>query len=591
MADHPSIVAARKLLSEGAAAKAVETLRFALRRSPQDPELNYNAAGVLLQAGRPAEAEFFAERAVTLLPTRGLYHGLLGEVYAHLAKFPQAEKCFVKAIALDSKLYSSRQNLANIRLMAFDYEDAEKLLREAWALRPELVEAPVNLANILVETARAVEARRIAEACADQHEYHPFVFACLANLLNYTYGVRREDVAAVHARFGELMAQAVPHLPPPTNAKDPAKRLRVGFISADFKQHSVAYFIEPVLRHLPRDRVEVIGLSRVFKPDSMTPFLKSACDEWIELKLETDREVGARIREARIDVAIELSGLTQGNSLGAMTLKPAPVQLSYLGYPNTTGIPAIHGRIVDSITDPPGEPPLVRGETNYRIDPIFLCYRSSAQIRGEPWPDEAPDREPGPLTFGSFNVISKFNDAVADVWAKLLLAVPEAKLLLKARSLKGASIRERILAAFTARGVDPARIEMLAHIPSQEDHLTLYRRVDVAIDPFPYVGTTTTCEALSMGVPVVTLLGSAHAGRVGASILRCVGLPDCIARSPDEYVRIASTLIRDRERLTRLRRTLRGAVANSALGDGPAMGERMERAIRAAWTTWCGTSS
>jgi predicted O-linked N-acetylglucosamine transferase (SPINDLY family) len=591
MADHPAIAAARKLLSEGAAAKAIETLRFALRRSPQDPELNYNSAGVLLQAGRPAEAEFFAERAVTLLPSRGLYHGLLGEVYAHLAKFPQAEKCFVKAIALDPKLYSSRQNLANIRLMAFDYEDAERLLREAWALRPELVEAPVNLANILVETARAAEARRIAEACADQHAYHPFVIACLANLLNYTHGVRREEVTAVHARFGELMTQAVPPLPPPPNAKDPGRKLRVGFISADFKQHSVAYFIEPVLRHLPRDRVQVVGLSRVFKADWMTPVLKSLCDEWIDLNLDTDREVGLRIREARIDVAIELSGLTQGNSLGAMTLRPAPVQFSYLGYPNTTGIPAISGRLVDSITDPVSEPPLVPGETSYRIDPIFLCYRSASQIRGEPWPDEAPPREPGPLTFASFNVISKFNDAVADAWAKLLLAVPEAKLILKARSLGGASVRQRILGAFSARNVDPARIELLAHIPSQEEHLALYRRVDVAIDPFPYVGTTTTCEALTMGVPVVTLHGSAHAGRVGASILSCVGLRDCIARSTDEYVRIASTLIRDRERLTRLRRTLRADFARSPLGDGPAMGERMERAIRAAWTAWCRTTS
>lgn len=587
MGENPSIAMARRLLGEGQAAKAVETLRSALRRAPQDADLNYNTAGVLLESGKPAEAEFFAERAAALVPTRGLYHALLGEVLSHLGKFPQAEKAFRKAVAMDAKLYSARQNLASIRVMAFDYEEAERLLREAASLRPERAEAPINLANVLVETGRAPEARQVAQACVAQNPSNPMAAACLANLLNYTPGAGRAEVAAVHARFGAMVARGVFELPPAPNSRDPGRTLRVGFVSADFKEHSVAYFIEPVLRHLPRSRVKVVGFSRAVKPDAMTDRLKAVCDEWVDIKDATDAEVAARIREAGIDVAVELSGLTQGNSLAAFAMKPAPVQVSYLGYPNTTGLAAIGGRLVDSITDPPGEPDLVPGEVTHRLDPIFLCYRSAAQIRGEAWPAEAPAREPGPFTFASFNVVSKISERVVDVWAGVLRAVPGSNLLLKARSLGSPAVKERLLGWFQARGVDPERIEILAYVPTHADHLAIYKRVDVGLDPFPYAGTTTTCEALSMGVPVVTLRGSAHAGRVGASILTCVGLADLVAESTDRYVEIASALARDRARLTSLRGSLRATMAASPLGDGPAMGERMERAIRGAWAAWC----
>ncbi len=591
MGENPSIALARRLLGEGQAAKAVETLRSALRRAPQDADLNYNAAGILLESGKPAEAEYFAERAASLSPTRGLYHGLLGEVLSHLGKFPQAEKAFRKAIALDSKLYSARQNLASIRVMAFDYAEAEKLLREAAALRPERAEAPINLANVLVETGRAGEARQVAEACVAQHPGNPMAAACLANLLNYTAGAGRGEVAAAHARFGSLVTRGSMVLPPPTNSRDPHRKLRVAFVSADFKEHSVAYFIEPVLRHLPRDRVEVVAFSRVIKPDAMTARLKSVCDEWVDVKDATDAEVAARIRTARIDVAVELSGLTQGNSLAAFAMKPAPVQLSYLGYPNTSGLAAIGGRLVDSITDPSGELALVPGEATYRLDPIFLCYRSSAQIRGEDWPSAAPAREPGPPTFASFNVVSKINEPVADVWARVLHAVPDSRLLLKARSLSSPAVKDRLLGWFKARGIEAGRIEMLAYVPTHAEHLAIYRRVDVGLDPFPYAGTTTTCEALSMGVPVVTLRGAAHAGRVGASILSSVGLADLVADSENRYVEIASALARDQDRLSRLRDSLREALARSPLGDGPAFGVRMEQALRTAWSAWCDSGS
>lgn len=589
MAEHPAILLARRLLGEGQGEKALETIRSALKRSPGDAELNYNAAGILMELHRPDQAQFFAERAAGLLPQRGLYRGLLGEVLMHLGRFPQAEKAFREAIRLDGKLYSARHNLASIRINALDYEEAETLLREAVALRPERAEAPVNLANVLVETARAAEARALAEECRARHPADPLPAACLANLLNYTPGVTPATVSAAHARYGELLARTVVEMAPPANDRSPERPLRVAFVSADFREHSVAYFIEPVLRHLPREAVHVLAISRVLKPDAMTARLRPLADTWVDASAMSDRQLAEAVRAQRVDVCIELSGLTQGNALAAMAMRPAPVQLSYLGYPNTCGLAAVTGRLADSRTDPPGEAPVRAGEATYRLDPVFLCYRSAAQVRGEAFAEEAPPRtEPsGPPTFASFNVMSKMNEPLADAWAAVLHAVPGSRLLLKSRSLGAPSLRARISSWFAARGVASDRLELVDHLPSHADHLALYGRVDVALDPFPYNGTTTTCEALSMGVPVVSLRGVAHAGRVGASLLAAAGHPELVAESVDAYVRTAAALAQDRARLAELRRTLRASVSRGPLGDGPAMGARMAGAIRAAWRAWC----
>lgn len=588
MADHPAIFLARKLLTEGKPDHAFEALRGALARAPSNADLHYNAAGILMESGRYDQAQFFAERAAALAPKAGLYVSLFGETLMHTGKFPNAEKQFRAALKLDAKLYSARHNLANIRIAAMDYDEAERLLREAIALRPDRPEAAVNLANVLVDTARAAEGRRLAEQTIVRFPGHGLASACLANLLNYTPGATRDEVAAAHRRFGDLLCNHTQALPPPSNTPDPARKLRVAFVSADFREHSVAYFMEPVFKHLPRDSCEVFAFSRATKPDATTARLRALADRWIDAAAMTDAELADAIRTHAIDIAVELSGLTQGNCLATFAMRPAPVQLSYLGYPNTTGLRTIQGRLTDRIADPAGEPPLRDGEAAIALDPTFLCYRSAAQLHGQPWPDTAPARDPAaPLTFASFNVISKLNEPLADTWAALLHAVPGATLLLKARSLASAGLRARLHGWFEARGIPASRLELLAHVPSHADHLALYRRVDVALDPFPYNGTTTTCEALSMGVPVVTLRGSAHAGRVGASLLSSVGLSRFVASSPEDYIRIAADLARDRTGLDDLRRTLRPTLAASPLGDGPAFGARLNHALREAWAAWC----
>jgi predicted O-linked N-acetylglucosamine transferase (SPINDLY family) len=440
---------------------------------------------------------------------------------------------------------------------------------------------------VLVETARAAEGRAVAEACLAAHPNDPLAAACLANLLNYAPGVPRAEVAAAHRRFGELLERANPAMPPGPWDRDPDRPLRVAFVSADFREHSVAYFIEPVLKHLPRGGLHVTAVSRVLRPDAMTARLRTLADGWVDASAMNDRELAEAVRARKIDVCVELSGLTQGNALAAFCQRPAPVQVSYLGYPNTCGLAAVTGRIADAVTDPPGEPPLRQGEQTLRLDPVFLCYRPGPLIHGEPFEPEAPRRVEGPPTFASFNVVSKLNEPLADAWAAVLRAAPASRLLLKARSLGGPALKARIAGWFTARGVEAGRVELLDHAASHADHMALYRRVDVALDPFPYNGTTTTCEALSMGVPVVTLRGSAHAGRVGASILTSLGEPSLIADGVDAYIRLATGLMADRDRLAHFRATLRGRLLASPLGDGPGMGQRMAAALREAWRAWC----
>jgi protein O-GlcNAc transferase len=264
--------------------------------------------------------------------------------------------------------------------------------------------------------------------------------------------------------------------------------------------------------------------------------------------------------------------------------KPAPVQVTWLGYPNTTGLKAIDYRLVDAVTDPAGEADAWASETLVRLKGGFLCYSG---LRDGPEPTSAPYLRTGTVTFGSFNNPAKVSTATFDAWGKLLSRLPHARLILKGISFADAATRALFLDRLGERGVPAERVELLAWHPGPAEHLALYHRVDIALDPFPYNGTTTTCDALWMGVPVITLQGHRHAGRVGASLLTQVGLTDLIANSIEEYVELALALAGNPGRLDALRRTLRRRMAASTLCDEGAFASKMEAAFRTMWQNWC----
>jgi predicted O-linked N-acetylglucosamine transferase (SPINDLY family) len=345
----------------------------------------------------------------------------------------------------------------------------------------------------------------------------------------------------------------------------------------------VAYFVEPLLRGHDRQKVEVFCYAEVMRPDMVTTRLKGLADRWLVTVGLSDQQLAERIRTDGIDILVDVAGHTTGDRLLVFARKPAPVQVTWLGYPNTTGLKAIDYRLVDEVTDPRGEADAWASENLVRLKGGFLCYG----LRDGPEPTSAPCLRTGTVTFGSFNNLAKVSTATFDAWAKLLCRLPRARLLLKELSFADAATRALVLDRLGERGVPAERVDLMARHPDFAEHLALYHRVDIALDPFPYNGTTTTCDALWMGVPVITLRGHRHAGRVGASLLTQVGLTDLIADSIEEYVEIAVALAGNLGRLDELHRLLRPRMAASPLCDEGAFACKMEAAFRAMWQHWC----
>jgi predicted O-linked N-acetylglucosamine transferase (SPINDLY family) len=298
-----------------------------------------------------------------------------------------------------------------------------------------------------------------------------------------------------------------------------------------------------------------------------------------------DEEVAKLIRRDRIDILVDLAGHTGDNRLFVFAYKPAPVQVSWLGYPNTTGLQAIDYRLTDAVADPAGEADSLHSEKLVRLKNGFLCYRPSPAAPGIA---PLPCLEKGHITFGSFNNISKTSPAVVKTWAEIMRLVPNAHLILKCTQFADKGTRDRYTRLFNDEGIAQDRIRLLAKLPKTEDHLDLYGQVDIGLDPFPYNGTTTTCEALWMGVPVVTMLGERHAGRVGASIMHQVGMTELlVAGDVNAYVNKALFLAGDVHRLAELRRNLRSRLANSPLCDARSFAENIENEYRKMWQRWC----
>ncbi len=363
-------------------------------------------------------------------------------------------------------------------------------------------------------------------------------------------------------------------------------------MSPNLFRHSVAHFLLPVLRAHDRQHVEVFCYSNSIIVDDTTRALQAASEQWRTILGASDEEVAAQIRADSIDILVDLAGHTGDGRLLTFARRPAPIQVAWLGYPQTTGLSAMDYRLSDAVVEPPGEADGLSAETIVRLPRGFHCFGRP----GESGPGDDCDGdalEVGPLpalangfvTFGSFNTVQKMPPSLVAMWAQVLHRVPGSRLLLK--SLPDAVIADRYQDLFAGQGIDPERIEFLHWTPSRPEHLRLYNRMDVALDTFPYHGTTTTCEALWMGVPVLSLCGDAHVSRVGASLLTQVSLAEWIADDADSYVEKAARHAADLSGLARLRARLRGTMRGSALCDAPRFTRDLEAAYRTMWRAWC----
>ncbi|MBL9031407.1 MAG: tetratricopeptide repeat protein [Phycisphaerae bacterium] len=572
---------ARQHYEAGRFEQARAILQRVLQSSPTHAGAANGMAMVLARLGQFEQAVFFVRRAVAAHPLDASLLLTLGNTLGMMGKAEESAQTLRRALEIDPARDDARIGLATALRQLDRFPEAEAILRDLAARHPGDAAVASLLSATLWSMARVEESVDLARAALALSPGNAELASMLANALNYDPRATPEETFEAHRRFGALLpAAAAPTVWKGT--KDPDRPLRVGLISHDLRRHSCAFFLEPLLRNLDPNDLALTCYSTSDKEDDITARLRSIAPAWRPAASLADAALADRILADSIDVLIETGGLTQGHRLGVMARRPAPVQVTFLGYPNTTGLGAIGARLVDSHTDPPGADAFAV-ERLVRLDPCFLCYAP---------PGDAPQVSPGPaegapIAFGSFNAATKINAPLIELWARVLDAVPGSVLVLKAFNFRDPAMRDAMLARFTSGGIGPERLRLLPPAGSIPEHLGFYGRLHVALDTFPYHGTTTTLEALLMGVPVVTLAGRSHASRVGVSLLTNMGLGDLVARDAVEFVRLASGLARDGERLRQLRGSLRPTLMASPICDGAAYAARFARAIRDLWRRWC----
>lgn len=566
------------LLQQGAYAQAHAMLLRHLKARPADADACYMAALCLLKMQKMQEADFYAERATQLRPSASNGWSLAGVIQSELGRRDVAMASLRRALALNPDDVNAQSTLGTILLRTGDPEEALELLGAAASREVLGADITCNYAAALLAAGRTDEALAALDAAERRGATLVRVAVQRAAILNYTTTTQREALFAAHRRAGQLTQDAVRLAPlPPPKPTQPrsAPPLKVALVSPDLRRHSVAFFLEPLLEHLDRARVRVTGVDVTGgKGDEVTQRLRQRCDAWRDLGSLSDHAAALALRDDGYDIIIELAGYTSGSRIGSMAYAPAPIIVSYLGYPCSTGMPGVTHRIVDALTDPPGAEAFA-SEKLVRLDPCFLCYR-------RPFDAPAPRREARRgegVVFASFNAIMKIQPPTLDLWASVLNRVPGSTLLLKFRGLSSPRAKDRLRHAMVDRGVDTSRLELVDHDESHAQHLKLYERVDIALDTYPYHGTTTTCDALAMGVPVITRVGETHAARVGLSLLSAVGLADLAAFDDETYVNAAERLARSPSHLAQLRATLPDRLARSPLCDEKAYAERFTQAL------------
>ncbi|HZD92109.1 MAG TPA: tetratricopeptide repeat protein, partial [Pseudolabrys sp.] len=565
--------------------EAAAAYRDAVRRRPDLATAHYDLGTVLEALGRPGEAAAAYRAALAADPRLVEARSNLGNILNAQGHRGAALACLREALALDPARPAMHYNLGNALKDAGALDEAVTAYRAAIKLKPDHADAHGNLAIVFMEQGRIEEADAAFRRALDLAPGNAHIRSNWLFCQNYRTDIAADAAFVMHRTFeaqhGRPAAHAVHG-----HDRTPGRRLKIGYVSPDFRTHSVAYFVEPLLAAHDRQAVEVTCYADVAKPDQVTARLQTLADRWVPASGLSDDELAARIRQDRIDILVDCAGHTAHNRLQVLARQPAPVQVNWLGYPNTTGLNAIGYRLVDVVTDPAGAADEVASERLIRLPGGFLCYAGAADA---PEPVPPPCLMRGHVTFGSFNNPAKLSPATLDAWGALLARVPDARLLLKGKPFADAATRALYLSRLTARGIEAERVELIGWTGTSAHHLSLYARVDVALDPFPYNGTTTTCEALWMGVPVVTLRGDRHAGRVGASLLTRIGAAEWIAESAADYVARAAQLAADRQQLGALRHGLRARVAASPLCDRAAFAGNVEAAYRQMWQAWCVT--
>ena len=614
---HPVVLFQKAFIAEKVQQlETAETLyRHAINAKEDFAEAHYNLGNILSRSGRKQESVNHFLRASQINDQMAAAHYSLGVVLRDLRRPDEGMNCFLRAAELSpdadthcniAVLYHLKgqfneayahytqamkynpdhmdtlNNLGALNGQIGRYDEAEVCYQRVLSLNPQNISAINNLGIFYKSTGRLTKAiecyRQGIEVSANASMYHNLLLAMV-----YAPDVSPEQLTQTAREFGQRLADGLPRGPHRTIDKDPDRKLRIGYVSPDFRKHAVNYFFEHLLHNHDHNNFEIYAYSNTGGEDDVTQRLRASFDHWRDIRNKDDREAAAMIESDGIDILIDLAGHTGRNRLLVFAYKPAPVQASWVGYPATTGMAAMDYRITDIHAEPPGMTEHLSVEKLWRLPEIFCCF--GPQDAAPEVIDHPPFKDNGFITFGSMNNFSKVTDDVLSAWRKIMTRVPQSRLLLEVLGLEGEKHRAEVDARLRAAGIDLDRVILLPR--RRENQYVLYNRMDIALDPFPCNGGTTSMDCLWMGVPFVTLAGQHFVSRMGVTILTNAGLPDLVAENLGEYVEKSVALALDHTRLTELRHGLREKVMISRVMDQQRFARHMEDAYRQMWRQYC----
>jgi predicted O-linked N-acetylglucosamine transferase (SPINDLY family) len=546
--------------------------------------------GDLLAATRkPVKAHAAYALAASLRPMSADARLKLGAALLTLNKPEEAEVELRRAAAIKPESAEGRLALSGCLHRLRRIDEAVECARAAHRLAPKDQRITLFLSGMLADGGWIEESAEVFKAAEQGPQLDPGDHSTALMALNYR-DHDPVDVCLEHARRMDLVAamlgESASRPPLFANRPDPDRRLTIGILSSDLHNHVCMRFMRPLFEHLDPLRFRLVAYANVRRPDSVTEAIRPRFELWRNIVAVNGPAVAQTCRDDGVDILIETSGHTAGTRIDVCAWHAAPVQCTWMGYPNTTGLRSIGWRIVDAVSDPRGESEGHCTERLLRIEQCNWCYRPPGADEFMPGVSPSPVAATGRFTFGSFNNLCKVTPRVVEAWGRILARVPDARLILKDRWKDSPNVLRWVLDGIEAAGASRSQVEVIGFAPVAEFFAT-YARVDLQLDPFPYNGTTTTCESLWLGVPVLTLEGKWHAARVGTSLMTAAGLPEFIAPSIEAYIEKAVALATDPSPLIALRPALRGRIEAGPLRDEKGYAERFGAALRSAWREWC----
>lgn len=530
--------------------EAAETsFRNALARHPDNPVILFNLGNALKGQGKYEDAASAYQQAIECLPAYREAYINMGHVLHRLGRTHEAANCFQQALTINPDDPGMHHNLGLVLRSLGQLQAARESFLRSLELRPDYLEA----------------------------------FDSLLFLYNLLPDLSPDEMLRKAKHYGQIVLSRARPFQAWKVSMEPDKRLRIGLVTSDLCGHPVGFFLKSVLHNLDPDRIELVAYATNNYEDELTASIKPLFAGWVSAVGVSDEDLARRIHDDGIDVLIDLAGHTRENRLPVFAWKPAPVQLAWLGYLATTGVPGMDYLLADKLALPEDEEHQF-SETIWRLPDNYLCYTPPALDVG---PGPLPGLSNGYVTFGCFNNIAKMNDAVVSLWSRVLHAVPDSRLYLKTEELRDSELLQRVRARYAEHGIGTERVVMEGRSPDREAHFRAYQRMDIALDPFPYPGITSTMDALWMGVPVLSLKGDRFINHQGETILTNAGIRNWIAADEEDFVSKAVAFAGNLDVLSDLRARLRAQVTSSTLCDAKRFARNFEDALREIWMKCC----